>query len=138
MFNSSALNTTIALASLFATYASAANSVDNYTGTIADLSNDDGDKKVVDVTVAIEVVQTGLQVTYEYTIEGAFGYQHSSGVNAGFGLCYPTDADAYDCVYMIVYWDVDDDNDTEDWTNYLYRVTGVTKANAQDGEFMDV
>ena len=41
MFNSSALNTTITLASLFATYASAADSVVNYTGTIADLTGEE-------------------------------------------------------------------------------------------------
>ena len=55
--------------SLFATYASAA--VHNYTGTIADLE-DSGEKLLTDMTVAVEVVQTGSQVTYDYTFSGAF------------------------------------------------------------------
>ena len=67
MLKESALNTTIALASLFATYASAAESVNNYTGTIADL-----DGELENMAVAIEVVQTGSQVTYDYTFYGAF------------------------------------------------------------------
>ena len=57
MLKESALNTTIALASLFATYASAA--VHKYDGTMPDLALMSGVKKLVDMTVAVEVVQTG-------------------------------------------------------------------------------
>ena len=56
MLKESALNTTIALASLFA-YASAA--VHKYDGTMPDFELMSGVKKLVDMTVAVEVVQTG-------------------------------------------------------------------------------
>ena len=45
MFESSALFVTVSLASLFATYALAADSVVNYTGTISDLTGEEVDGK---------------------------------------------------------------------------------------------
>ena len=88
MFKPSALNTTVA---------SAAESVDNYTGTIADLVGE-----LENMTVAIEVVQTGSQVTYDYTFSGAFVTTPGEGSPkpAAISLCHPTAADAYNCVYM--------------------------------------
>ena len=98
MFKPSALNTTVVLAALFATIASAAESVDNYTGTIADLV-DSGDAKILEnMKVAIEVDQTASQVTYDFTVSGALRYTPDEYTYAAIGLCYPTAADAYDCV----------------------------------------
>ena len=98
MLKESALNTTIALASLFA-YASAA--IHKYDGTIAkNMSDPFGNLLLGDMTFAIEVVQTGSQVTYEYTFAGAFGKVPTSGETATISLCHSTAADAYDCFWM--------------------------------------
>ena len=56
------------------------------------------------MTVAIELDQKGSQVAYDYTVSGAFSKPEYADVYAAVGLCYPTDADAYDCAYMRSEW----------------------------------
>ena len=92
MFESSALFATVALASLFATYASAADSVDNYTGTIADVASstdNEGNASLENLTVAVEVEQKGSQVSYSYAVSGTRGDHPGMGgyPDAFFNFC---------------------------------------------------
>ena len=137
MFNSSALFATIAQAALFATLASAAKSVNNYTGTIADFANQNEFSGVTttylkDLTVEIELDQKCThQVTYEYTVKGWFDPRNFSQ-SAFIGLCYPTAADAYDCVEMEYAYT---NGYPSSRTFILRSATGVTKTNAEDEDY---
>ena len=134
MFESSALFVTVSLASLFATYASAADSVDNYTGTIADYTSGDVNPSLENMTIAVEVEQKGSQVGYSYTVSGKF-VEDQSGKRPDvfFSLCYPTAEDEYDCAWLQVYWVPD--IDPQQYINYMHRATGVTLENVNNSQY---
>ena len=59
------------------------------------------------MTVAIEVDQTGSQVTYDYAFSGSFVVAPlTSGKIIRMDFCYPVNPDAYDCVQFKTYFDV--------------------------------
>ena len=79
MFKSSALLASVAIA---------ATTMDNYTGTIADLAGTEHGN-LTNVKVAVEVKQVDAQVTYDYTVSGLFADAASANSDVGVGLCYP-------------------------------------------------
>ena len=98
------------------------------------------------MTVEIELDQKSEQVTYEYTVKGEWETEPGNFSMSSFiGLCYPTAADAYDCVEMEYGYTrtstkvfMGEDINTEDWSYYLRSATAVTKTNAQDKDYLKV
>jgi len=120
---------------LLATAALAADSVNNYTGTIpgqatavAPATQTQG--SLSDLDVKVQVDQKAKQVTYDYSVSGTFGEAQSERTNLDAGLCYKV-GETYDCTLLKYEAAWNDDNGTNDgYSIVAYRATGVSAADA--------